>query len=168
MPRVQKLASQVVVGLLAAVCCAPVFAVDLAVESVEVTQWAQFGTTTLVAVGFDVEHHLASPLALGQTHASNQYDVMVAGQLTNVAWVDSGTYNDRLTDASGLFVEKSVAVTVTARSLFSADITGEGFTNGADISALLSNWSGTGMGDIDYDGAVDGVDLAFLLTEWTG
>ncbi len=53
---------------------------------------------TIATVGFDVEHHLASPLNLGQTHATSQFDVMVAGQLTNVAWVDSGTYLDCLTD----------------------------------------------------------------------
>ena len=61
--------------------------------------WGRSHTTnTIASVGFDVEHHLVSPLNLGQTHATTQYDVMVAGQLTNVAWVDSGTYLDCLTD----------------------------------------------------------------------
>ena len=61
--------------------------------------WGRSHTSnTIASVGFDVEHHLASPLNLGQTHATTQYDVMVAGQLTNVAWVDSGTYLDCLTD----------------------------------------------------------------------
>jgi len=61
--------------------------------------WGRSHTSNAIAsVGFDVEHHLVSPLSLGQTHATTQYDVMVAGQLTNVAWVDSGTYLDCLTD----------------------------------------------------------------------
>jgi hypothetical protein len=61
--------------------------------------WGRSHTTnTIASVGFDVEHHLVSPLNLGQTHATTQYDVMVAGQLTNVAWVDSATYLDCLTD----------------------------------------------------------------------
>ncbi len=61
--------------------------------------WGRSHTSNAIAtVGFDVEHHLISPLSLGQTHATTQYDVMVAGQLTNVAWVDSGTYLDCLTD----------------------------------------------------------------------
>ena len=61
--------------------------------------WGRSHTSnTIATVGFDVEHHLVSPLSLGQTHATTQYDVMVAGQLTNVAWVDSGTYLDCLTD----------------------------------------------------------------------
>lgn len=61
--------------------------------------WGRSHTSnTIATVGFDVEHHLASPLNLGQTHATTQYDVMVAGQLTNVAWVDSGTYLDCLND----------------------------------------------------------------------
>lgn len=61
--------------------------------------WGRSHTSnTIATVGFDVEHHLVSPLSLGQTHATTQYDVMVAGQLTNVAWVDSGTYLDCLND----------------------------------------------------------------------
>ncbi len=62
--------------------------------------WGRGHTSNTAAyVGFDVEHHLTSPLNLGQTHATSQYDVMVAGMLTNQAWVDSGTYNDCLTDS---------------------------------------------------------------------
>ena len=62
--------------------------------------WGRSHTNNSIGyVGFDVEHHLASPLLLGQTHATAQYDVMVAGMLTNQAWVDSGTYNDCLTDS---------------------------------------------------------------------
>lgn len=62
--------------------------------------WGRSHTTeTLVTVATDVEHHLKDPLNLGQTHAASQYDVMVAGQLTNVAWVNAGTINDCLTDA---------------------------------------------------------------------
>ncbi len=55
-------------------------------------------SNTLGYVGFDCEHHLANPLNLAQTHATTQYDVMVAGMLTNQAWVDSATYNDCLSD----------------------------------------------------------------------
>lgn len=61
--------------------------------------WGRSHTSsTIGTVGFDVEHHLVAPLNLAQTHATSQNDVMVAGLLTNQAWVDTGTYNDCLTD----------------------------------------------------------------------
>jgi len=47
----------------------------------------------------DVEHHLKVPLDLPQLQPSNKNDVMVAGLLTNQAWVAAVTYNGCLTDA---------------------------------------------------------------------
>ena len=61
--------------------------------------WGRSHTSSTIGfIGFDVEHHLVSPLSLAQTHATTQSDVMVAGLLTNQAWVDTGTYNDCLSD----------------------------------------------------------------------
>ena len=54
---------------------------------------------TVGVVATDVEHQLKDPLNLPQTHAATQHDVMVPGQLTNAAWVSSGTVGDCLTDA---------------------------------------------------------------------
>ncbi len=54
---------------------------------------------TVGMVGIDVEHHLFDTERLDQTHASNKNDVMVAGQLTNTAFVSSNTYNQTHGDA---------------------------------------------------------------------
>ncbi|MFO0893769.1 MAG: hypothetical protein U0574_02290 [Phycisphaerales bacterium] len=62
--------------------------------------WGQpHNSATLGTPQIDVEHGLKDPLNLSQLHVSTQYDVMVAGQLTNVAWISSVTYNDCLGDS---------------------------------------------------------------------
>ncbi len=51
-----------------------------------------------------------------------------------------------------------------------ADVTGDGFVNGADLSVLLAFWASTSPAlpsvDIDRDGVVGGPDLALLLSGW--
>lgn len=46
-----------------------------------------------------------------------------------------------------------------------ADLNGDLFVDGADMSAILSGW-GTAAGDVSGDGVTDGVDLAVLLSSW--
>jgi len=61
--------------------------------------WGRPHSNDSIAFGqIDVEHHLKDPLDLGPMHASSKKDVMVAGLLTNQAWVSWVTYNDCLTD----------------------------------------------------------------------
>jgi len=74
----------------------------------------------------------------------------------------------RGTDSGGSFVEKSVSIIVTARVIFGADINGDSIVNGIDLSVMLANWGGSGLGDLNFDGSVDGPDLAALLAGWTG
>ena len=51
-----------------------------------------------------------------------------------------------------------------------ADITGNGFVDGADLAAVLNAWGGAAGGksaaDVNRDGAVDGQDLALVLGSW--
>ena len=47
-----------------------------------------------------------------------------------------------------------------------ADLDCNGTVDGADLAALLNNWNGIGVGDINNDGGVDGIDLAALLNAW--
>ncbi len=47
-----------------------------------------------------------------------------------------------------------------------ADLNGDGTVGGSDLSTLLSNWGGTGVGDINDDGVVSGPDLAAILSAW--
>lgn len=49
-----------------------------------------------------------------------------------------------------------------------ADLNGDGNVNGADLTTLLGNWGGSGVGDLDGDGVVGASDLAVLLGAWTG
>jgi len=47
------------------------------------------------------------------------------------------------------------------------DIAGDPFTiDGQDLAVLLSNWAGTGAGDLNCDGAVGAPDLAIMLNVW--
>ena len=46
------------------------------------------------------------------------------------------------------------------------DQNGDGLVNGADLSAILSNWGGAGSTDINGDGSTDGADLAAILSGW--
>ncbi len=46
-----------------------------------------------------------------------------------------------------------------------ADVNGDLFVDGADMSAILSGW-GTSSGDVSGDGTTDGVDLTVLLSSW--
>lgn len=47
------------------------------------------------------------------------------------------------------------------------DLNGDGVVNAADLSALLSQWGGSGSADLNGDGIVDAADLALLLAAWT-
>ena len=42
----------------------------------------------------------------------------------------------------------------------------DGVVGGDDLAALLNNWGGSGVGDINRDGSVNGDDLAVLLNSW--
>lgn len=47
-----------------------------------------------------------------------------------------------------------------------ADLTGDGFVDGADLAVLLGAW-GTAAADLDGDGMTGGSDLAMLLGAWS-
>ncbi len=48
-----------------------------------------------------------------------------------------------------------------------ADLNGDTYVNGIDLAIVLGGW-GTLAGDIDHNGTTDGGDLAALLSAWTG
>ncbi len=120
------------------------------------------------ASGWDLEDQYMADTAFAWT--SSLDGAIGSGRQLLVASLSVGSHTVTLrgTDASGLFVEKSVPLTVTSRVLFNPDISGDGFINGADLTILLGNWGGSGLGDIDFDGVVSGDDLTFLLTGWNG
>ena len=57
-------------------------------------------------------------------------------------------------------VATAVALSSTAVSLAScpADLDGDGWVSGPDLSLVLGNWTGSGVGDLDGDGFVGGGD----------
>jgi len=56
-------------------------------------------STLIDTYGFDEEHHLWNTQSLPQVFPTNKNDIMVAGLLTNQAWVASNSYNVALNDA---------------------------------------------------------------------
>lgn len=79
-------------------------------------------------IGVDVEHHLNQVLSLPQIKPSSLKDIMVGGQLTNSAWVQSSTYN--------YLYNKSVLTCSTA-------ISAAGDAETLLIAALLDRSGGT-------------------------
>lgn len=71
--------------------------------------WGLSHNTTLIGVvAIDVEAQLRDPLGLAQIMATTKNDIMVAGLLTNQAWVASGSYLQAINDsrsACSSFVE---------------------------------------------------------------
>ena len=59
-----------------------------------------------------------------------------------------------------------VRVSISGCANNPADLNKDGLVDGADISALLNNWGGSGVGDIDGNGIVDAADLSALLNAW--
>ncbi len=60
----------------------------------------QHNSTTIGTVGFDEEHHLWNTQGLAQTFPATRNDIMVAGLLTNQAWINSNSYNVMLSNAA--------------------------------------------------------------------
>ncbi|MBM4101629.1 MAG: hypothetical protein FJ256_05135 [Phycisphaerae bacterium] len=121
----------------------------------------------LHASGWDLENQFLSDSAF--TWRSSIAGPIGTGRQILVASLAPGAHTITLrgTDSSGLFTERTVNITVTARTLYSIDIDSSGAVDGSDLAALLSNWLGTGVGDINFDGVVDGSDLTLLLSAWT-
>ena len=53
-------------------------------------------------------------------------------------------------------------------SCAAGDLNCDGAVDGADLTALLSNWGGPGPTDVNGDGTTDGLDLTVLLGAWSG
>lgn len=121
----------------------------------------------LHASGWDLEDQYLPDSAF--TWRSSVAGPIGTGRQILVSSLAPGTHTITLrgTDSSGLFVERTVSVTVTARQLYSIDIDRSGAVDGSDLAILLSNWSGVGAGDINFDGLVDGSDLTLLISGWS-
>jgi type 1 fimbria pilin len=120
----------------------------------------------LHASGWDLEDRFLPDSAF--TWQSSLAGSIGTGRQIFVSSLEPGAHTLTLkgTDSSGLFVERTVNITVTARTLYASDIDRSGAVDGGDLAILLSDWAGSGAGDINFDGTVDGIDLALLISHW--
>ncbi|MSR28636.1 MAG: hypothetical protein EXS03_03550 [Phycisphaerales bacterium] len=130
--------------------------------------YPQGAAVLLHASGWDLEQQYLGDSAV--TWTSSLAGTVGTGRMLLVKTLPVGTQTITLqgTDAEGLSVSKSVVIAVTARTLVTPDINGDWIVNGADLSAVLGNWGGTGLGDLDFDGVVGGPDLTVIISGWTG
>lgn len=77
----------------------------------------------------------------------------------------SGRWND-LNLAGAGYTHIGIAEVVQAAPTCPADIDHDGTVGGLDLTAILSNWGGSGSGDVDGDGVVSGLDLTVVLSGW--
>ncbi len=73
-------------------------------------------------------------------------------------------------DVTSLTVAQSLNASLALtgpRQLIPADINGDWLVNATDLSLLLANWGGSGVGDITGDGVVSAADLSMLLAYWS-
>ena len=142
---------------------------DIHLISPNASQSYPFGASILLhASGWDLEDQFLPDTAF--TWTSSIAGAIGTGRQILVSTLNPGTHVITLrgTDSGGSFVEKSVSINVTARVIFVADINGDSLVNGNDLSVMLANWGGVGLGDLNFDGLVGGPDLAALLAGWTG
>jgi len=142
---------------------------DIHLISPNASQSYPFGASILLhASGWDLEDQFLPTTAF--TWTSSIAGAIGTGRQILVSTLNPGTHLITLrgTDSGGLFVQKSVSITVTPRVILSADINGDSVVNGLDLTAMIANWGGTGAGDVNFDGSVGGLDLAALLSGWTG
>ena len=142
---------------------------DIHLISPNASQSYPFGASILLhASGWDLEDQFLPDTAF--TWTSSIAGAIGTGRQILVSTLNPGTHviTLRAADSGGSFVEKSVSINVTARVIFVADINGDSLVNGNDLSVMLANWGGVGLGDLNFDGLVGGPDLAALLAGWTG
>lgn len=128
----------------------------------------QGASVLLHASGWDLEQQYLPNTAF--TWESSISGVIATGRKVLVSSLPVGTQTITLTgtDQEGLFTRKALTIQVTARTLLNPDTNGDGTVNGMDLSAVLGNWGGVGVGDVDMDGVVSGSDLTVIFSSWTG
>ena len=72
------------------------------------------------------------------------------------------------TDAAGLSAAERVYLYPDCNGSLQcpSDLDHNQLVDGGDLSTMLANWNGSGVGDLNSDGIVDGGDLATMLAAW--
>jgi hypothetical protein len=130
------------------------------------TSVPQGATVLLHASAWDVDDQLLGDAAI--TWTSSRDGALGAGRFLPKRNLSVGAHTITLrgTDSGGLFTEKTITITVTARNYNNGDFDGDGSIGASDLTILLSSWGGTGIADLNLNGVVDSEDLADFLARW--
>ncbi|MFO0827363.1 MAG: hypothetical protein U0572_04365 [Phycisphaerales bacterium] len=127
----------------------------------------QHASVVLQASAWDIDEQLLPETSV--KWESNIDGLLGTGRLFVANHLTPGVHTLTLTgtDSTGLSTVRQVQVTVTARTVRSADLNGDGIVDAADLAVLLGAWgTGGSPADLDLDGTVGGGDLAILLGAW--
>ena len=130
------------------------------------TTFRQGATVFLHGSAWDLDDQLLPETSIAWT--SSLDGALGTGRQLVVRDLSVGTHTITLrgTDSGGLFTEKTITLTVTAREFNNGDFDGDGAIGGGDLAVLLSEWGGPGLSDLNLDGVADASDLAMLLSRW--
>ncbi|MFM7052648.1 MAG: hypothetical protein ACKOYN_11040 [Planctomycetota bacterium] len=132
------------------------------------TAFPQGAAVILHGSAWDLDDQLLPEASV--TWTSSRDGPIGTGRLRTIRSLSVGTHviTVRGTDSDGMFDERSVTITVTARAFHRGDIDLDGRVGAADLSMLLAAWGGTtGLADIDANGLVEAADLSILLALWS-
>jgi len=138
---------------------------DSAVSLAPMFDWANadFSSTYTLTIATDTLLQNIVFQQVGLTSSQLQMSPGVLISNTNYFWnVTALNANGQTDSTTGPFAMTTIP---------SADITGDGAVNSADLASLLASWGAAGAGtvaDLNNDGVVDSADLATLLANWTG
>lgn len=139
---------------------------DVHIISPNADTYRRGASVVLHASGWDMEDQYLPDDAFDWT---SDLDGSVGnGRLLTTRHLSPGSHVLTLagSDSDGLSTLRTVPVTISARSIPTADIDQNGTVDGADLAMMLGNWGNFGVGDLSFDGVVDGNDLAILLGAW--
>jgi hypothetical protein len=116
-----------------------------------------------IPVGAD-SGNSADGLPVGEANRVDGWDISyVQAQFLRNNAVTDGTLNwNTLTEATGLVTVATATGTQTTRADLSADMTGDGRVNQADVVELVQVILGTTLGDVNLDGVTNAADLAIV------
>ncbi len=132
--------------------------------NITVPQWS---SVVLQASAWDMEDQLLPEANV--VWASDLQGALGTGRLFTTKKLIPGTHTLTLTgtDLDGMSTSKQVVVTVTARTVRTADLNFDGVVDAADLAIMLGSWGTNDGSDLDLDGVVGGSDLAILLGAWS-
>ena len=123
-------------------------------------------TVVLHGSAWDIDDQLLPESGL--TWTSSRDGALGSGRFVVRRNLTVGTHVVTLrgTDSGGLFTEKTITISVTARVYNNGDFDGNSNVGAEDLAVLLNSWGGNGIADLDLDGVVGPADLSMLLGAW--